>query len=488
MQLLMRKGADLKAPGAGAAALAMSIIQNCAKCVDLLLQTNLSKEDYTNVLQGIVTFADAGTVRMLLDHGADVNAADATGRTPLHYAAASELLSVDMVKLLVEHGADLNAPVKHQHSGDSGLTPLDLANWFGKTPVVDALLKAGARSSGYAPQPAPAPKPAASIQAAVARSLPLLQRADASFAAKSGCISCHNDSLAAMTVSLARKSGLPVDERIAAAQVKVNADYLAHSRDSLHEGYFAAQAGTGPFGDTFGASVLAYVMIGLDAEHYKPDLDTDAVAMYLLSRQMPDGSWVYTAADSRPPLCSGYIGQTALAMRALQLYAPEANRADYQKSIQLAAAWIAKANPISFEDRAWRVFALAWAGMKPESGEAMRALAALQRPDGGWSDLPTINSNAYATGRALVALETAGLPVTDPVYKRGVQYLLNTQAEDGSWHVRTRALGFQPYFDNGFPYGVDQFISSAGTGWAAMALTLALPKAPAKTTAEALRR
>jgi hypothetical protein len=29
-----------------------------------------------------------------------------------------------------------------------------------------------------------------------------------------------------------------------------------------------------------------------------------------------------------------------------------------------------------------------------------------------------------------------------------VQYLLNTQMEDGSWHVRSRAAGFQPYFDN----------------------------------------
>jgi len=57
---------------------------------------------------------------------------------------------------------------------------------------------------------------------------------------------------------------------------------------------------------------------------------------------------------------------------------------------------------------------------------------------------------------------SAGLPVSDPSYQRGVQYLLNTQLEDGSWHVRTRAAGFQPYFDNGFPHGVDQWISAAG--------------------------
>jgi len=47
---------------------------------------------------------------------------------------------------------------------------------------------------------------------------------------------------------------------------------------------------------------------------------------------------------------------------------------------------------------------------------------------------------------------------------------------DGSWYVRSRAMGFQPDFDAGFPHGHDQFISSAGTNWASMALTMALPE------------
>jgi len=40
-------------------------------------------------------------------------------------------------------------------------------------------------------------------------------------------------------------------------------------------------------------------------------------------------------------------------------------------------------------------------------------------------------------------------------------------------------MGFQPYFDAGFPHGFDQWISAAGTSWATMALSLA---SPAKTT------
>ena len=489
MQLLMGRGADLKAPGASGVALAMALTQDCSKCVDLVLKANPSKDDFTGALQGVATFAGASTIRMLLDRGADVNAFDPTGRTPLMYAAASELLPVDVVKLLIEHGADINAKSKHERSKDTGLTSLDLARWFGNTPVVDALVKAGAQGSGAAAYAPPKPLPAATIQAAIERSLPLLQRADASFAAKSGCISCHDNSLTAIAVSLARKSGLPVDERLASAQVKANAAYLEDGRDSLHQGHFLAQAGSGPFGDTFGEGVLAYVLIGLDAEHFKPNLDTDAVAMYLQNHQLPDGSWIYPTADSRPPVCSAYMAQTALTMRALQLYAPKAIQTESAKSIQLAAEWLAKTEPKSFEDRVWRVMGLAWSGLsKDATGDARRGLASLQRADGGWSDMPTMESNAYATGYALVALQLAGLPVSGPAYLRGVKYLRNMQLEDGSWYVASRALGFQPYFDTGFPHGIDQFVSNAGTDWAAMALTLAAPAAGVKTTAEALPR
>ena len=53
-------------------------------------------------------------VRLMLDHGADVNAVDPLGRTPLMYAAASDLLPLDVVKLLIERGADVNAKDRSQ--------------------------------------------------------------------------------------------------------------------------------------------------------------------------------------------------------------------------------------------------------------------------------------------------------------------------------------------------------------------------------------
>jgi N-acyl-D-amino-acid deacylase len=207
--------------------------------------------------------------------------------------------------------------------------------------------------------------------------------------------------------------------------------------------------------------------------------------MYLKMRQSPDGRWAYPNGDGRPPICSDYIGQTVRAMRALQLYAPKVDRAGYEKSIELAAKWIANAPAMTYEDYAWRTIGLAWAGKdKAATQKAVDALLALQRSDGGWSDLATMGSNAYATGKALVALQTAGLAVSDAAYQRGVRYLLRTQEQDGSWYVKSRALTFQPYFDAGFPHGFDQWISAAGTNWATMALALTGETAPTSTAAQ----
>ncbi len=472
MQLLIDHGADVKA--ASTIALGISVLMKCSKCTDMLVAKNPEADAFIVALfQSLTATSNVDAIRLALDHGADVNMADPLGRTPLMYAATSDLLPADIVKLLIERGANVNAKSQHARSGDSGMSVLDMAKVHGSTPIVDLLVKAGAAGSG---RTLPTLKLLAEndVRSAVQRSLPLLQRADAGFTSKSGCISCHNDSLEAMAVGLARRNGFRVDETIAAGQVKVNVGYIEHQRDSLHQGHFAAQAGAETFADVFGPDVLGYVLVGLDAERYKPDLDTDAVTIYLKSRQMPDGRWAYGVGDERPPLCSAYIGQTALAMRALQLYAPKIDKAGFEKSIQLAAAWLAKAETRTNEDRFWQLQGLAWAGKDKEAiRKSVRDVLGLQNSDGGWADLPSMESNAYATGHALVALQTAGVPVSDAAYQRGVQYLLKTQLGDGSWYVRTRAAGFQPYFDAGFPYGVDQFISAAGTSWATMALTLA---------------
>jgi ankyrin repeat protein len=471
--MLLDHGADAKM--VGETGLTMAITAHCPGCVDRILKQVTDKSVLTASLDDTAVYADLHDVRTLLDHGADANGYDPLGRTPLMYAAISDTLPVDVVQLLIDRGADVNAIDKHSKTGDEGLTPLDIARHNGDTAVVKVLLKAGAKPSQLTPVSLSVRRDN-SIQRAVQDTIPHLQRADVNFITNSGCVSCHDNSLTAMTMGLSRKHGFQIDEKTDAAQVQANADVLAKLRDRMHQGFIV------PTEDTFSEGILAYQLMGLAAEGYKPDLNTDTAALYILQRQHPNGEWPAQHADARPPICLDYIGQTARAMRALQLYSPKANADEYRKSIRLAANWIANAHSYNNEDRSWRVAGLAWAGTnKPALQQAVKELLAAQHPDGGWSDLPTMKSTAYATGKSLVALHLAALPASSPAYQRGVKWLLSNQQEDGSWYVQTRALGFQPWFDAGFPHGHDQWISAAGTNWAAMALTYALPESGAKT-------
>jgi hypothetical protein len=104
-------------------------------------------------------------------------------------------------------------------------------------------------------------------------------------------------------------------------------------------------------------------------------------------------------------------------------------------------------------------------------------LLAQQREDGGWAQLPSLKSDAYATGQAIYSLCVgAGIPVNDPAVERARKYLLTTQLEDGTWYVHRRAFPFQPTMKSGFPHGRDGWISAAATSWAVMALSLPEPE------------
>src|SRR6185436_18582740 len=157
-------------------------------------------------------------------------------------------------------------------------------------PVVELLMKAGASSGAVAVEPTPTPQPAATVRAAVKRSLPLLQRSAAIFAEKSGCVSCHNNSLTSMTIATARQHNFPVDEAVEQTQVNAAASFVESWRER------SLQAWPIP-GDS---ATVSYLLIGLEAGNHAPDLATDAWARYLKNRQSADGRW--SDLSHRPPL------------------------------------------------------------------------------------------------------------------------------------------------------------------------------------------
>jgi ankyrin repeat protein len=455
IQLLLGRGADAKK--AGPLPLALAKQSRCAKCVDLLVPFADARVATGAMLMGGPPFGDAADVKSLLDLGAMPNATSMTGHTMLMLAAASEDVPVESVKLLLERGADVNA------KSPSGDTALSLARRHGYTPVADVLVEAGATKPAPIEQPALLPSHAQTPQAAVAKSLPLLQRSGATFLERSGCVSCHNNTLLLPTVASARASRLPVDEGYARSQVATIGKFIETWRERVLQGI-------GIPGDT---DTISYILHGLAAERYAPTEATDAMAYYIKNRQLADGRWA--VLGHRPPLEASDIQVTATSVRALSEYAPAAQRGEYQESIDRGAAWLAAAVARTNDELAFRLLGLAWSGMKREVIQsAARDLLSRQQPDGGWAQLPSMNSDAYATGQALVALSESGaLDVKDPAYQRGVKFLLETQLADGSWFVKTRALPIQRQFDTGFPHGTDGWISAAATNWATTALAYA---------------
>jgi len=422
----------------------LAMRSGCVDCLDLLLPI-ANRLALTRALESAARYGDSAGMRMLLDRGAEPTA-DA-----LRVAAASEGAPLDGITALLDRG------VRDERA-------LELASRHGDTPAAAALRKAGF-TEGSAPAPTLA-RPAAprTARAAITVSLPSLQHADTVFLQRAGCLSCHNNSLFSMTAEAARRAGFRVDETAVREQMTRTRAYL----ESWRERELQDIAIPGRIDTT------SYILVGLAAAAYPPDPATDALARYVKRRQLADGSW--HVASHRPPIESSDIGVTALSLRSLQAYAPAPLKAEYARAVRQGTTWLTNTKPKSNEDYAYRVLGLAWAGASRAAiRNAANALIAQQRADGGWGQIATLPSDAYATGQSLSALAQSGIvKPTDSVYERGVRFLLGTQLEDGSWYVRSRAIPVQPYFDSEFPHGKDQFVSAAATNWATIALTWAV--------------
>jgi hypothetical protein len=303
------------------------------------------------------------------------------------------------------------------------------------------------------------------ITRAAIKSLALIERTSPQFFKKSGCTSCHNVSIPLMAMSVAREQGLSVDEQVTTQLVKATVASLAPFREELLQTNCAIP------GITTNAT---YGLISLKEEKHPRDGLTDAIVHCLVEEQEPTGEW--PNGDVRPPIGTGRFSATALSLRTLQIYPLDNRKEEFQARIDHARNWLRTTTPKTTDDRVFQLFGLYWSGAgSQELQKAALLLLEGQGPDGGWSQLPEMPSDAFATGQAMVALRQAGgMSSSDPAYQRGLRFLLNTQIDDGSWHVKSRAFGFQPYFESGFPHGHDQWISAAATSWATMAMALGL--------------
>lgn len=477
IRLLLAKKAEINATdNHGSTALSYAARAGRTEAVRALLaagaKVDLADADGWTPLVHAAVNGHTAIVEGLLQKGADPKVRDKRGRTPM-LVAASYGDSPQVVGALLARGAARDA------KDAQGRTALQLAESRGYTETAKLLREKGARAALAALPAVRTPRQAAEL------SLRRVEHSMQIFAKRTGCASCHHEGIARFTTGFARARGYQISEAFAREQEKrVTGEFermLPLLRKAVENPAETKNVPIVDVGDL--APVTGSMLLGL-AEHGTPASEALSAAATVLARtQTPEGDWRFGL--QRVPVQSSFFSSTAMAVRALKTYAPKSHQPEIAERTGRAKQWLASAPVKDNEDRAFRLLGLKWAGATPEERrKALDELRAAQRPDGGWAQLDSLKSDAYATGLALFALNQGGeLATSDPVYQRGVKYLLRTQEDDGTWYVYKRAIPANNYFDTEFPYGQSQYISHMAASWASLALMLAAEAPAAQQTA-----
>lgn len=395
-------------------------------------------------------FGPPDAVKVLLDAGARIDAQDYRGFTPLMLAVGTDRYDRRTVNLLLAHGADLH-PTNHE-----GETALDWGYKFGDPEVIHAL---GGTPKDLA-KPVRVSDERPDTRAAITRSIQLLERTSDQFFHKSACFACHEQPPAEFAAAAARAKGIAVDE-------KAEGERIRQITLTINPVALEGAAALG------GADNNLYAVEALVRAGYRSNRITDYLAANLAMSQGGDGGW-HLPGYSRSPLQDSDFSRTAMALRALKTYGTPGRAGEMKQRIEHGKQWLMQTEPVILEDMDMRLVGVAAAGASAaELRKLAKPILALQRADGGWAQRHGFPSDAYATGMTLWVLHEAGVAPPDA---KGVKFLLGTQSADGSWHVASRATKFQQYFQSGFPYEHDQWISTMATGWAANALALSLDR------------
>ncbi len=322
MGLLIAKKADVNAKnGAGATALMAAAASRNAGAVQLLLERGADANALTkkneSALANAATAGVEESIGLLLNAGAKVNVVDDRGYSALMYAAGSEAMPAGIVKLLLAKGADPNC------SGE-GETARSLAAKRGDTELARLLgVPAEERKlAGVAPLPQIAAEER-SIPEAVQKALGMLEKQSHNFIRIAGCNSCHSQDLPSAAVAIAREHGIQGVKDIPQLTEEMNGETPERFMDLV----------------AAGVSSMGWEMFDRGMNRRPADQYTDATVHFMSAMQTPEGYW--KGPDGRrPPMNSGDLQTTALAIYSLRTFAPSAGRVETEASLARAAAWL----------------------------------------------------------------------------------------------------------------------------------------------------
>lgn len=291
---------------------------------------------------------------------------------------------------------------------------------------------------------------------AIDRGLAYIESAGVKWKEERGCASCHHVPMMIWTLGEAKRHGYPVNERV----LSEITEWVLREDNAAKILY---PADTPPEKQTF---TIAATFVALAfSKTSPPPANAARFATFLMEKQNGDGSW---PASGKLPVNAGV--EAATIMNRMALSAPWGG--DARSSVQKADEWLL-AQPPSGDFQVRNLQLLLAARLNaPDSTIAtlIDRLCERQNPDGGWAQLSTMPSDAFATGQALFALASARCGYHFPPTARGVAFLASSQQEDGSWPMASRKVEGAPDAKDLGP------ITYTGSAWAVMGLMEAVSR------------
>lgn len=330
------------------------------------------------------------------------------------------------------------------------------------------------------------PKPASPTEPTLAETRAMLGRALAFLADDAvawrtdrKCVTCHHGLMTVWALGEARARGYTVDPK---SWTDLTRWVIGDDGEVLRTRVIPLPPKAGDPPPPYHVVSLQALLFAQAAPALSRDLNVaarkelDRLPAHVAEHQKGDGSFSaedFPAGNRPPPTQESPEVLTLWAYLALESFVPDdpGKPSPARSTREKAAAWLGRITPgDSTQVSALRLVADARAGRSAETlRPGVDRLIGRQNPDGGWSQVKGLASDAYATGQALYALSEARVPTDRPEVRRAIAFLLAQQQDDGSWQVTPRAHpGAKPFKD-------DTAISYFGTAWATLGLLRSLP-------------
>ena len=277
-----------------------------------------------------------------------------------------------------------------------------------------------------------------SAKRAIQRGLVFLEQDVAKWRKERTCATCHHGTMTVWAFSEAKSQGYDI-------KPEVFADVLAWTKQRLANIDKPRDTRPGWSMVNSPALNLAVMAQAIPKQAALSPDELKQIAGHLLRHQEADGSWAWSsapAANRPPPFFESDEVATLLGRIALRPHLPAdpQEKSEIRESYDKATTWLAKTEPTqTTQSLAYLLFQDVVARKKPEELQPqIDALLKRQNADGGWGQVKDAASDAYGTGQALYFLTIAGVAQDRPEIKRGVEFLLSTQQEDGSWPMTRR--------------------------------------------------